>query len=91
MYIDLGYTRTPTQTLAVLAVLAKRVKGWHYGYDLSKMTGLKSGTLYPILARLHDQGWLETRRQESKEAGRPPRHLCRLTPLVVASLKFTRH
>jgi DNA-binding PadR family transcriptional regulator len=79
--------RTPAQTLAVLAVLAKMVKNWHYGYDLSKVTGLKSGTLYPILTRLHDQGWLETRWQEATEAGRPPRHLYRLTPLGLTAAK----
>ena len=34
---------------------------WHYGYDLSRRLGLRSGTLYPILVRLAERGCLETR------------------------------
>jgi len=80
--------RISAQTLAVLAVLAERAASWHYGYDLSKVTGLKSGTLYPILARLHEEGWLESRWQEpAAAAGRPPRHLYRLTQLGVTRAK----
>ena len=41
--------------------------------DLSKLTHIKSGTLYPLLSRLHDEGWLETRWEESPDPGRPPR------------------
>ena len=51
---------------------------WRYGYDLSRSTGLKSGTLYPILMRLAEHGLLETS-WETVEAGRPPRHLYKLT------------
>jgi len=51
---------------------------WHYGYDISRETGLKSGTLYPILMRLASNHWLETRWEEG-EPGRPQRHMYRLT------------
>jgi DNA-binding PadR family transcriptional regulator len=54
---------------------------WHYGYEISQRTGLKSGTLYPILIRLADQGWLETRWAEPQRQGRPARHTYRLTPV----------
>jgi PadR family transcriptional regulator PadR len=74
-------------TLAVLTLLVGRATNWHYGYDLSKVTGLKSGTLYPILTRLHDGGWLETQWQEATEPGRPPRHLYRLTPSGLTEAK----
>ncbi|MGB0124937.1 MAG: PadR family transcriptional regulator, partial [Silvibacterium sp.] len=47
-------------------------------YDLSRSTGLKSGTLYPLLMRLADRKLLETS-WETVEPGRPPRHLYRLT------------
>jgi DNA-binding PadR family transcriptional regulator len=67
------------QTLRVLEELVASRRSWHYGYGLSQTTGLKSGTLYPILARLAEQGWLETRWAESEEPGRPPRHTYRLT------------
>jgi hypothetical protein len=46
------------QTRAVLFAL-RHQPGWSYGYDISRMTGLKSGTLYPMLARLAERGLLE--------------------------------
>ncbi|WP_236621576.1 PadR family transcriptional regulator [Asticcacaulis benevestitus] len=54
-------------------------QAWRYGYDLSKETGLKSGTLYPLLIRLHDQGLLEAEWRPAAKPGRPPRHAYRLT------------
>lgn len=71
--------RISSQTIAVLNALQKSSKGWTHGYELSKVTGLKSGTLYPILVRLHDEGWLEAKWEPSREQGRPPRHLYRIT------------
>ena len=68
-----------SQTKHLLAALLQRAAAWRYGYDLSKETGLKSGTLYPILMRLAAQGLLETRWEEPSSTGRPPRHLYRLT------------
>lgn len=67
------------QTVGVLRQLVQNSQDWHYGYDLSRSTGLKSGTLYPILVRLAERGWLETRWAEPERTGRPPRHLYRLT------------
>jgi DNA-binding PadR family transcriptional regulator len=46
---------------------------WHYGYELSRETGLKSGTLYPILMRLVKFSFLETK-WVTTEDGVPPRH-----------------
>lgn len=74
--------RTPNtspQTLRVFAALLDRATDWHYGYPLSKLTGLAPGTLYPILSRLVDAGHLETRWEPNETAGRPARHLYRLT------------
>jgi PadR family transcriptional regulator len=51
---------------------------WRYGYDLSRETELKSGTLYPILMRLAEHHLVESRWEHSEE-GRPPRHMYRLT------------
>ena len=67
------------QTHAVLIALLSATSGWRYGYDLSKETGLKSGTLYPILMRLEAHGWLEARWEDAPPSGKPPRHLYRLT------------
>jgi PadR family transcriptional regulator PadR len=71
------------QTLAVLAALTE--DGWHHGYDLAKRTGLKSGTLYPILVRLADRGLIEARWEQMPPTGRPRRHLYRLTAQGAAS------
>jgi PadR family transcriptional regulator len=68
------------QTLSVLAALCEQPSGWRHGYELAKRTGLKSGTLYPILVRLADRGLMEARWEEEQPAGRPRRHLYRLTP-----------
>lgn len=51
---------------------------WFYGYTLMSALDLPSGTLYPVLIRLADAGWLETRWEPPAENGRPPRHLYRL-------------
>jgi DNA-binding PadR family transcriptional regulator len=67
------------QTFDLLGILLEQPRLWRYGYDLSRVTGLKSGTLYPILMRLAGRGWLETR-WEVVENGKPPRHMYRLTP-----------
>ncbi|MXP13632.1 PadR family transcriptional regulator [Altererythrobacter confluentis] len=74
------------QTRAVLAALLEQPREWHYGYDLMERTGLASGTLYPMLIRLCDQGNLEARWVPSPHEGRPPRHAYCLTPsgLVLA-------
>ena len=70
--------RLSRQTLLILGVFLESAKQWKYGYDLSRSTGLKSGTLYPLLMRLADRKLLETS-WETVEPGRPPRHLYRLT------------
>jgi PadR family transcriptional regulator PadR len=67
------------QTRALLATLLDRSQTWRHGYDLSKETGLKSGTLYPVLMRLSEQGLLESRWQDPERPGLPPRHVYRLT------------
>jgi PadR family transcriptional regulator len=71
-----GYSR---QTLAVLAALAAEPAGWRHGYLIAKQTGLASGTLYPILIRLAERRLIEARWEDEQPAGRPRRHLYRLT------------
>lgn len=31
----------------------------HWGYELSKSAGVRSGVLYPMLTRMLDEGWVE--------------------------------
>ena len=65
--------------MSVLTVLSSRPRTWRHGYDLARETGLKSGTLYPILIRLADRGLLESCWEDEQPVGRPRRHLYRLT------------
>ena len=67
------------QTKCVLCALWENANIWRYGYDLCKATGLKSGTIYPILMRLHDQGFLEASWRDAERPGRPARHVYRLS------------
>jgi PadR family transcriptional regulator, regulatory protein PadR len=73
------------QTLSVLAALFQEPSRWRHGYALASQTGLKSGTLYPILIRLADRGLVEACWQEEPQPGRPRRHLYRLTAGGLAS------
>lgn len=71
--------KSSKQTISVLSSLLKTHPDWGYGYELSKQAQLKSGSLYPILMRLSDRKYLESKWEDSPETGRPPRHLYRLT------------
>lgn len=72
--------RPPSQqTVAVLLALAEEPTTWRHGYDLCQQTQLKAGSMYPILIRLADRGWLETMWETEVPSGRPPRHLYRLS------------
>jgi PadR family transcriptional regulator PadR len=52
-----------------------------YGYDLMKASGLPSGTLYPMLARLQEQGLVSSAwaAADAEGGGRPARRYYRLT------------
>ena len=67
----------PARTL--LAALLSAPNDWRHGYDLQSETGLKSGTLYPLLIRLESQGLLEAEWRQPVASGRPPRHAYRLS------------
>lgn len=67
------------QTRLLLNAMLKQPLSWRYGYELSKETGLTSGTLYPLLMRLSDQGLMHSMWQDAERPGRPPRHVYRLS------------
>jgi PadR family transcriptional regulator, regulatory protein PadR len=71
--------RPSPQTVAVLDALAANASDWSHGYDLCRTLGLKAGTVYPILIRLAERGYVETAWEEEVPQGRPPRHLYRLS------------
>jgi PadR family transcriptional regulator, regulatory protein PadR len=72
-------SRFSAQTLSVLASLEADPTAWRHGYQLAKETGLRSGTLYPILIRLAERGLVEACWEDGQPAGRPRRHLYRLS------------
>jgi len=67
------------QAAKLFAALATRPNAWQHGYDLLRQTGLASGTLYPLLMRLHEAGYLKARWQEPVMPARAARHSYRLT------------
>jgi PadR family transcriptional regulator, regulatory protein PadR len=69
------------QAISVILQLAAEPAAWRHGYDLCQETGLKAGSMYPILIGLADKGWLETKWETQIPLGRPPRHLYRLTEI----------
>jgi PadR family transcriptional regulator, regulatory protein PadR len=73
---DLGFS---AQALPVLGVLCAEPLTWRHGHDIAREAGLKPGTLYPILIGLADRGLLEASWEDEQPAGRPRRHLYRLT------------
>jgi DNA-binding PadR family transcriptional regulator len=82
LYRVIGMTRSrrpSAQTLAVLWALAEEPDRWRYGYDLCAQLGIPAGSMYPILIRLADRRLLETGWETERVAGRPPRHLYRIT------------
>jgi PadR family transcriptional regulator, regulatory protein PadR len=78
----------------VLRVMLSDPTAPHYGYDLMKAARLPSGTLYPMLARLQQEGLVgsEWEAQREDAGGRPPRKYYRLTAdgLRVARLELAQ-
>ena len=79
--------RSSQQTLAILNALTSQPRTWRHGYDLSLETGLKSGTLYPVLMRLSERGVLDAKWEPSEVPGRPSRRMYRLTSKGLAHAK----
>lgn len=72
--------RQPSKQMRLLLdALSAQRQAWRHGYDIMKETGLSSGTLYPLLMRMTDQGLVESEWREPAQPGRPARHAYRLT------------
>ena len=70
-------------TLLTLKIFVEHPKKGHSGADISKATGIGSGTLYPLLARLQQAEWLKSEWENinPSEEGRPRRRLYKITGL----------
>ena len=75
-------------TVQVAADLMEDPNGRHWGYELSKRSGIRSGALYPILHRMLAEGWLSDGWEELNESDRkrPPRRYYELTDLGRSNL-----
>ena len=75
--------RMTLQVQLVLRALLEDPDADRYGLELCDLVGLPSGTIYPILARLEQVGWVESRWEDPathEAAGRPRRRFYRLRP-----------
>lgn len=70
---------TSNQAAQVFIALLERPEQWWHGYGLMQATQLKSGSLYPLLIRLSDEGLLDSRWETEADSGRPRREY-QLTP-----------
>jgi DNA-binding PadR family transcriptional regulator len=76
-----GDVRVTAGVAKVLAAFLEDPAADRYGLDLMKATDMPSGTLYPILARLREAGWVRAEwEQTDPEVSRPARRYYRLTP-----------
>ena len=53
---------------ATVQVLQAIASGYVYGFDIMDATGLPSGTVYPILSKLEDCGFLKSRWEDPRIA-----------------------
>lgn len=72
----------------VAMALLEDPQGKHWGYQLSKSSGVRSGVLYPILTRMLDSGWLTDGWEEQVDTKkkRPPRRYYEITELGLREL-----
>ena len=72
----------PSLSLTTALVLDALGRGTRHGFDVLDVTGLPSGTVYPILRRLEHDGLARSRWEAAKLAQqhqRPPRRYYELT------------
>ena len=70
------------QVQLVLGAMLADPGAERYGLQLCEETGLRSGTIYPIVARLEQLGWVESSWEDPAQhvaEGRPRRRYYRLT------------
>jgi DNA-binding PadR family transcriptional regulator len=58
-----------TQTQLVFQAFLDSPSEETYGFELAQATGLPSGTIYPILSRLGDEGLVKSRWEEVEAKG----------------------
>ena len=73
--------RMTKPTGEVLKFMLETTEARHYGMEITQATGIRAGTLYPMLVRLEQVGWVESEWEEIDPvaAGRPARRYYHLT------------
>ena len=72
----------PRITYPTGIVLLAISRGFRYGFEIMDASGLKSGTVYPILRRLEDAGMLSAKWEpisDARDEQRPPRRYYQIT------------
>jgi DNA-binding PadR family transcriptional regulator len=84
-------------SFTAVAVLKALADGSRYGFDVMDAAALPSGTVYPILGRLEEGGYVRSRWESAavaQKAKRPPRRYYELTAAgreaLAASLEYYR-
>lgn len=64
-----------------LAVFVNNPSEQFSGIDICQKTGMKSGTVYPLLIKMEENGWLESEWEDidPRQEGRPKRHFYKIT------------
>ena len=62
-----------TWTMASAMVIEAICRGYQFGHEIMEMTGLPSGTVYPMLRRLETNGFLRSRWESRSAANREAR------------------
>ncbi|MGW6688715.1 PadR family transcriptional regulator [Streptomyces sp. NPDC054961] len=77
----MGEPRITMATREVLSAFLAKPAEEHYGLQIADAAGLPGGTIYPILIRLEQCGWLESRWEDidPQQEGRPQRRYYRLS------------
>ena len=80
----------PTPKMAaVIKVFLEDPQQPRYGFELMRRTGQPSGTLYPILAKLEQAGWLIGGKEDIDPhvEGRPPRRNYLIVGAAIAAAR----
>jgi PadR family transcriptional regulator, regulatory protein PadR len=74
-------TKATGAFLKGLAVFVNNPSDQFSGIDICHKTGMKSGTVYPLLIKMEENGWLESEWEDidPRKEGRPKRHFYKIT------------
>lgn len=75
---------------AVIKIFLQDPSKPRYGFELMRVTGQPSGTLYPILAKLENSGWLTVGKEDidPRAEGRPARRFYRISAAAVPAARL---